>query len=179
MTRTTYRLAGCAAALLLALALTGTSATAQELRLQKAVVASAGGTSGNGTYTLRYTIGQSAAGTATDGTTTGTFGFWNESAAVSGVTFAEGAGNVTAAEIAPNPIVGDRGTLRLTISGPGQIEVLLYDALGRQVRDVYSGNRGAGTLELEFDASALNSGSYYMAIRVPGGLIQKPFSIVR
>jgi len=177
MKRLTYTAVGFAVATVLALA--GVSVQAQQITLQKAVVANGGGTSGNASQTLTYTVGQSATGTATNGTMTGTFGFWNTSAAISGVETGGVAGAIAAIEITPNPVTGNRGTLRIRLASSGDVEVQLYDALGRQRSELFNGRSEAGTLEVSLSAEALTSGSYFVAVRVPGGLMQRSFTVVR
>ena len=44
--------------------------TAQEMRLERAVVANAGGTISDGVITMQYTVGQPVVGTASNGTMT-------------------------------------------------------------------------------------------------------------
>ncbi len=154
------------------------SADAQEIRLQKAVVASGGGNASNGETTMHYTIGQPVVGMAANGVHRGTFGFWHGTFQVSSVSETEGAGSVTGVSVTPNPIAAT-GEIRLELARSGNVEVLLYNAAGQLERDLYNGSAEAGMLSLELDAEGLASGAYFVAVRVPGAVVQHPISIVK
>jgi len=161
------------------LACAASGATAQ-MRLEKAVVSNVGGTVSNATTTLEYTVGQTVAGSASNGTTTGEFGFWF-SPSVSGpssVDVETGAGGVMAAQVSPNP-ARERTTLAMVLGKSGDLEVGLYDVNGRLVSRLYSGERGAGSFDLPIDLTGVASGQYYVAISVPGALLQRGLTVVR
>lgn len=152
---------------------------AQEIRLQKAVVSNSGGSASDGTHTLNYTIGQAATGRGTNGQMTGTFGFWNESAAVSVVASSDQIGNVASVQILPNPVVTNTGEVQLQLTGTGQVEVSLYSAEGKKVAELFNDKREAGELVLTFSTEPLSSGIYYVTVRVPGGMLQKTLSVLK
>ena len=154
-------------------------AEAQDIHLQKAVVSNSGGSASNGTHTLNYTIGQAVTGRGTNGQTTGTFGFWNESAAVSGVAASEQIGTVASVHIVPNPVVTNTGEVRLQLVGTGQVEVSLYSAEGKKVTQLFNGKRETGELVLTFSTEPLSNGVYYITVRVPGGILQKTLSVLK
>lgn len=176
--RSFYKGASGIAALVLGLLLTSPG-YAQDIRLQKAVIGSGGGTSSNGTMTMSYTVGQAATGTATDGTTRGTFGFWTGAALISSVEDVDEVGGVTLANISPNPVIDDEGTIELLIARAGEIEVTLYNALGENAGTLYSGTAEAGSIVITFGTADLAAGIYHIAVRVPGGMIQRPVSVIK
>lgn len=176
--RSFYRGASGIAALALGLLLTSPG-YAQEARLQKVVIGSGGGTSSNGTVTMSYTVGQAVTGTATNGTTRGTFGFWTAVSQVSAVEDVVEVGGVTLASISPNPVMGDEGRIELQIARMGDVEVFLYDPLGEQIQSLYSGTVQAGSIVIPFSVADLTTGVYFVAVRVPGGLIQQPVSVIK
>ena len=155
------------------------SAQAQVM-LKKAVISNVGGRVGGSTTTLEYTIGQTVAGRASNATTVGQFGFWF-SPSVSGpssVDVETGAGGVMAAQVSPNP-ARERTTLAMVLGKSGDLEVGLYDVNGRLVSRLYSGERGAGSFDLPIDLTGVASGQYYVAISVPGALLQRGLTVVR
>lgn len=163
----------------LAVALLATApATAQQMSLQKVVVGSGGGTASDGVTTMEYTIGQPVVGTASNGTQTATFGFWNETLQVASVSAEGGAGMVTGLNVSPNPIA-TTGEVTLTLARAGNVEVLLYNSAGQLESTLFNGTHEAGTLQLELESEGLTSGAYFIAVRVPGALIQQPISIVK
>ena len=48
---------------------------------------------------------------------------------------------------------------------PGQVKVVLYNALGQQVKVIFDGYKEAGYYKLQFNASALSSGVYFYRIQ--------------
>lgn len=176
--RSFYTVAGGIAVLALGLLLTSPG-YAQEARLQKAVIGSGGGQASNGTTTMTYTVGQAVTGTATNGTTRGTFGFWTAIPQVSGVEEVLEVGGITLATVSPNPLIGDDGTIELQVARTGEVEVSLYNTLGEKSQSLYRGTVEAGSVVIPFSAANLAAGVYYITVRVPGGLIQQPVSVVK
>lgn len=152
--------------------------TAQGMRLERAVVANAGGTISDGTITMQYTVGQPVVGTATNGTMTGTFGFWSDALQVSSVDGGIIVGAITALSVTPNPLAGD-GTVNIALARSGPVEVLLYDAAGQIVERLFDGTRPAGSFSVAIDASGLASGAYFVAARVPGSMVQTPITVTK
>lgn len=165
-------------ALVFGLLLTGTG-HAQEIRLQKAVVASGGSTVTNGTMTMSYTIGQPVVGQATNGTINGTFGFWNQIGQVSSVANPFEVGGVTLVSIAPNPVIDGEGAIALQIARAGDVDIALYNALGERVLTIFDDVAEPGSMELSFSTRDLAAGAYYVAVRVPSGLMQQSISVIK
>ena len=156
-----------------------TAATAMaQTRMEKAVVATGGGRTGSSTTMMDYTVSQTAVGYASSSSTVGQFGFWNVLLAPSSVDVTTGAGGVTALSVQPNPVI-DRGMVEVTLARSGQVDVILYDMNGQQVATLLSGSRTAGTFEVPLEGAGLPSGTYFVAVSVPGALLQRPVTIVR
>ncbi|HEY3250148.1 MAG TPA: T9SS type A sorting domain-containing protein [Ignavibacteria bacterium] len=52
-----------------------------------------------------------------------------------------------------------------SISKPGFTQLIIYDALGREVETIISGNLNTGKYEADFDAKELSSGMYYYSLK--------------
>lgn len=81
-------------------------------------------------------------------------------------------GTPTAFGAAPNPF-SERTTLRFTLPVPATVEVAVYDALGRRVRRLADGTRGAGPHVLAWDGRddagrRLAAGVYLLRVRAGG-----------
>jgi hypothetical protein len=148
-----------------------------QIMLQKAVVSNAGGTASNGTMNLNYTVGQTATGVASNGQTVGHFGFWTSNAPASSVT-ASGAGSINSLSLSPNP-ASNEVSIRISSANQGNMDLLLYDASGHLVQTIFSGKREAGNFIQHFDTRSLSSGTYFVAARVPGALVQTKLNVVK
>jgi len=161
----------------LVLALLAVRNAGAQTMMEQAVVAEGGGHTASATMTMDLTIGQPVAGRAVGLTTTGQFGFWNTAFSVSSVP-AIAAGAVADLVVTPNPVT-DGGVVEVTLAAGTDVDVALYDAAGRQVRTLYSGTQSAGRFSMPLDPEGLASGVYFVAVSVPGGLMQHPVTIAR
>ncbi len=158
--------------------LAGGSATAQTVMLEKAVIATGGGTTTDGTTSMSATIAQPVAGMSSNASMIGQFGYWTAVLTPSKVAAEERAGAIAGLSVAPNPVdVGSQVTVKL--AQRGAVEVTLHDLQGRQLATLYTGTAEAGELRLPLDASGLASGTYYVAVRTPGALMQQPVTVIR
>jgi Secretion system C-terminal sorting domain len=64
----------------------------------------------------------------------------------------------------PNPF-NPNTTIRYSIPERSEIEIVVYDALGKQVKTLLSGDHAAGIYEVNFDATGLTSGIYFYQIK--------------
>ncbi len=159
------------------LSVLGQEASAQ-MRLQKAVISDAGGKASNTSMKLDYTVGQTATGRASNGTTTGQFGFWNAKPLASSVRNENSAGAIHSMTISPNPSVADIN-IEVNLTSPGNLDLLLYDATGRFITTIYSGKGNSGVSSIRFDGKDLSSGAYFVTARVPGAIVQSKLTISR
>lgn len=154
--------------------------TEAQMRLEKAVIATGGGTTQSQTMRMSYTIGQPVIGMADNGTTQGMFGFWN-SALVntpSGIQYQDGAGTIATVQITPNPVVSD-AQIEVELTRGGNLEIGLYGLNGQLLEQLISAERPAGKTVIPFDAGRFPSGSYFITISVPGAMLQTTLTIVR
>lgn len=66
---------------------------------------------------------------------------------------------------APNPF-NPMTTPRVLLERPGQLQLELFDVLGRRIREVYDGPLPAGVSRLQLSGSGLVSGSYFLHARM-------------
>ncbi|MEL6442745.1 MAG: T9SS type A sorting domain-containing protein [Bacteroidota bacterium] len=78
----------------------------------------------------------------------------------------------------PNPVASS-ATLRFTLPEAGDIDLRVYDLLGRVVAEVASGTHEAGAHTATFDASALPSGVYLVRLQTPRGAVTQRLTRVR
>ena len=60
-----------------------------------------------------------------------------------------------------NPIT----TIKYSLPERGEIELVIYDALGNQIETLISGDHDAGVYEVDFDATGLSSGVYFYQMK--------------
>lgn len=64
----------------------------------------------------------------------------------------------------PNPF-NPTTTIKFQTAGDGQVKLVVFDVLGREVRTLVNGFRPAGVYEAKFDASDFSSGAYFYKIQ--------------
>jgi hypothetical protein len=64
----------------------------------------------------------------------------------------------------PNPF-NPSTTIRYSIPQRGGVELIVYDALGHEIKTLISGDHDAGVYEVDFDATGLSSGIYFYQIK--------------
>lgn len=149
-----------------------------QIILQRAVTSQAGGMASNGTINLQYTVSQTAVGMAANNQTVGQFGFWTAPITIASVHNSNGAGPIRSVSLFPNPAQGEV-RIDLSLAASGSLDIILYDDAGKTIRTIYSGTSPAGSSSYRFDASQLASGSYFIAARMPGALLQTKLNVVK
>ena len=86
-------------------------------------------------------------------------------------------------EPSPNPF-NPTTTLRFTLVRNGRLSAKVYDARGKEVRALYSGDKRAGTHTLAWDGRdnsgvAAASGVYHIQLNIDGGTVVKRAVLVR
>ncbi|HLT46565.1 MAG TPA: T9SS type A sorting domain-containing protein, partial [Rubricoccaceae bacterium] len=82
-------------------------------------------------------------------------------------------------EVRPNPFRGE-ATVTLTLPHPSEVEVAVYDVLGRRVATVASERFPAGRREVALDASTLPAGVYVVRVLTGDGHVEaRRVSVVR
>ena len=69
--------------------------------------------------------------------------------------------------VSPNPVV-DAATVSVALPSSGEIQLAVYDGLGRQRMELASGFREAGTLTVQLPARELESGDYLLVLIANG-----------
>ncbi|MGB3542198.1 T9SS type A sorting domain-containing protein [Rubrivirga sp.] len=71
--------------------------------------------------------------------------------------------------VSPNPAVGN-ATARFVLEDAGEVEVAVFDTLGRRVRDLASGVWAVGTHAVALEAEGLPAGTYVVVLRAGGSV---------
>ncbi len=82
------------------------------------------------------------------------------------------------AAVYPNPFAS-AATVAYTLDRPMPVAVTLYDGLGRAVRVLAEGARGAGPHEVRLAAGGLPAGVYFVEVRTEVGSEVRPVTLVR
>lgn len=78
----------------------------------------------------------------------------------------------------PNPAVSS-ATVAYTLDRPLAVTVTLFDGVGRTVRVLENGARGAGTHTVAVNADGLSAGTYFVQIRSEAGTEVRPLTVSR
>ncbi len=83
-----------------------------------------------------------------------------------------------AISVSPNPTDGQ---LRITVELPttDDVEVLLYDAIGRRIKRLWRGTGVAGTLPIHASVDGLAAGTYFISVLYQGSTLTSPVTVVR
>jgi hypothetical protein len=147
-----------------------------QIMLQKAVISSGGSTASNLSMHGGVTAGQPVTGIASNSQMKAEMGFWTSEAATSGVT--QTANMQLGIEVWPNP-VSDIISASITLANASSLDVRLFDINGKEVRSVFSGYEPSGIWSMEIDLTGLASGTYILAARIPGQIVESRVSLVR
>lgn len=80
--------------------------------------------------------------------------------------------------IYPNPFV-QTATVDYTLERSASVTVTLYDGLGRVVRALDSGAKGAGDHTVEVASDGLPAGIYFVEVRTPEAVTTRPLTLAR
>ena len=78
----------------------------------------------------------------------------------------------------PNPF-NPTTRIRYGIPESGNVRVVVYDALGRQVAELANGYRDAGISEVNFDARFLPSGVYFYTMETQGKILSRKMILMK
>lgn len=78
----------------------------------------------------------------------------------------------------PNPFV-QSAAVDYTLDRPARVTVTLLDGLGREVRALEEGARGAGTHTVQVEADGLPAGVYFVEVRTPETRVSRPLTLAR
>jgi hypothetical protein len=74
---------------------------------------------------------------------------------------------------------GGRATLEFSLPEDAEVELAVYDLLGRQVVKLENSHHNAGSHQLSWDPSGLAAGMYFYRLRAGGAQLSKPVLILR
>lgn len=158
-------------ALLLAGMLSGTMLLGQSA-VRSSVVASGATEASGGGVALRGTIGQGVVGATMNAATSALQGFWlpegddgSSSVVETRRGYVEARKNSVACH--PNPVTSS-ATFTLLIAESADVQLRLFDRLGRERARLIDGRRESGLIEVELSADELESG-YYVVELIVGG----------
>lgn len=78
----------------------------------------------------------------------------------------------------PNPF-NPTTTIKYDIAKAGQVEIVIYDVLGRRIKSLVNEYKNAGIYEVNFDASNLSSGVYFYQLRAKTFVVTKKMILLR
>jgi hypothetical protein len=140
----------------------GTMASGQ-IRISSSVIGSGATDASGGGFRVMATVGQPVIGRVQSATIAASQGFWytlpQTVSAVEEPLAGATADRVALLVAGPNPF-NDNTELRLELPTSGDVSLKLYDGLGREVRTLVDGHRGAGTIAIHVDGNDLPSGRY-------------------
>jgi hypothetical protein len=61
----------------------------------------------------------------------------------------------------------------------GRCRIAITDLLGREVAQVFAGDRTSGSYEAEYDVRELATGSYVIVLETPSGRVSTTMQVVR
>jgi hypothetical protein len=147
-----------------------------QMMLRKAAVGAGATMASNNSQQAGLTVGQGVQGTASNGQTVGHFGFWPVTQAGASAVGQPPALNVSM-ETYPNPTT-DQTTASITLANASNLDVQLFDINGKEVKSVFSGAAQSGTQSMDIDLSGMASGTYILAARIPGQLLESRITVI-
>jgi hypothetical protein len=78
----------------------------------------------------------------------------------------------------PNPF-NPTTNIQYSLPKDGNVTVKIFDITGRNIAEVYSGYRAAGTYTEKFDGSNLSSGIYFLRVENQGISIVRKISLIK
>jgi len=72
----------------------------------------------------------------------------------------------------PNP-VSKTANIEFDLSGKTRVDVAVYDILGREIKDLFSGEMNSGRQRIRMDVSGMSQGMYFVRLRFNDKIITK------
>ncbi len=89
-------------------------------------------------------------------------------------------GSIVVRTCGPRPNPADQGfVMVLNCTAPSLVELMIYDIAGRLAAPARIESVGEGTTSLQFDASNLDTGLYFIRVRHMGQAISFPLVVLR
>jgi len=74
---------------------------------------------------------------------------------------------------------GSAARVEFTLAAAGDVELALYDLMGRRAMELDRSSRAAGTHAVTWDASRLTAGMYFYRLRVGATSLSRPVLVLR
>ncbi|MBZ0263646.1 T9SS type A sorting domain-containing protein [bacterium] len=84
----------------------------------------------------------------------------------------------TLAQNIPNPF-NPETSIHFTLPQTGEISLLVFDIMGREVEELVTGNLSAGSHQVQFDGSNLSSGIYFYSLRADGFTSTRKMTLIK
>ncbi len=78
----------------------------------------------------------------------------------------------------PNPF-NPETHIRLSLRKSSDVHVAVYNASGRQITELFSGRKGAGSHKLTWNAARFGSGVYFIKVRIDGRVITRKTLLIK
>jgi hypothetical protein len=78
----------------------------------------------------------------------------------------------------PNPF-NPTTNVKFSILNSGDVKIVVYDVQGREVQTLVNERLNAGTYEVKFDGSSLNSGVYFYRLTTEGFTETKKMLLIK
>ncbi|HYE94951.1 MAG TPA: T9SS type A sorting domain-containing protein [Rubricoccaceae bacterium] len=88
------------------------------------------------------------------------------------------ADNALTLSVSPNPVRGAASVVFVLVE-PGTVRIALYDALGREVAALLSGEQAAGRHGVTFDGTGIPPGVYFVRVAAAGAVVARPLTLFR
>ncbi len=163
-------------ALAAGLALAVPKADAQVM-LQKVVIAAGGNPSSNATTRVNATAGQAVIGMTASASAKAELGFWTSEKVANDAVSAAMATEDFTISAWPNPASG-LTKIQVALPQSAALDVRLFDLNGREVKMLFNGASQSQSQAFNVDLSEIASGTYIIAARIPGEMVQKRISII-
>ena len=147
-----------------------------QVMLQRAAISSGSNTASNSSINAGVTLGQPVTGTASNSQMKAEIGFWTSEAAASSVS--QTASMQVSLGVWPNP-VSTVATASITLANASILDLQLFDINGKEVKSIFSGYESSGIRSIDIDLTGVASGTYILAARIPGQIVERRVSIKR
>jgi len=78
----------------------------------------------------------------------------------------------------PNPF-NPTTNIKFSIPNAGAVKIVVFDAIGRQVKELVNGNYSAGSYKVDFDASGFSTGVYFYRLETDGFMDIKKMMLIK
>ena len=139
-------------------------------------------------HVLSFTVGEQVVGSAQDDTLLATFGYWGRREFPTGTGIDDGKGALPPCTFAlgqnyPNPF-NPATNIPFELKEPSHVTLKVFDARGREVKELVNGRWGTGKFIADFDvrhggSATIATGIYFYQIIISGETTHQTFTETR